>query len=83
MTGRLELARHNDSILTIPLGAFWETTGGNWVFVVDGSTATRRDIKVGRRTVDAVEVLEGLAEGERIITSSYQGFGDYRNLTLN
>ncbi|NKD86257.1 HlyD family efflux transporter periplasmic adaptor subunit [Haematospirillum jordaniae] len=83
ITGRLELAQQNDSILTIPLGAFWETTGGNWVFVVDGSTATRRTIKAGRRTVDAVEVLEGLTEGERIITSSYQGFDNYRNLTLN
>ncbi|WP_086993387.1 efflux RND transporter periplasmic adaptor subunit [Rhizobium sullae] len=83
ITGRLDLAQRETDVLTIPLGAFWETTGGNWIFVVNGSTAERRNIQVGRRTVESVEIVGGLKEGDRVITSSYQGFGDYQSLSIN
>lgn len=64
--------------LLLPLGGFIQNTGGNWVFVVDGNGeyATRRDVRVGRRNSRFLEVFEGLEEGERVITSSYNQMED-------
>lgn len=70
--------------LLVPRGAFFQSTGGNKVFVVskDGSTATLRDIKIGRQNPRYYEILEGLTAGERIITSSYKNFGNANRLVL-
>ena len=71
--------------LLIPNGAFFNDTGGNWVFVVDksGDSATRRAIQLGRRNSDFIEVLGGLKPGERVITSSYSGLTDKTHLTFS
>jgi HlyD family secretion protein len=68
----------------LPSGAFFNDTGGNWVFVVDrgGKTATKRQIQVGRRNADFFEVLSGLQPGERVIISSYSGLLDKDHLSL-
>ncbi len=73
----LQLGQPVEAVL-IPRGAFYQKTGGKWVFVVspDGSKATRRDIKIGRQNPQYYEVVEGLVPGEKVITSSYDGFGD-------
>jgi HlyD family secretion protein len=57
------------------VGAFLERTGGNWIFVVspDGRSAERREMKVGRRTAEQLEIQGGLAAGDRVITSDYTG----------
>ncbi len=70
--------------LLIPSGAFYNETGGNWVFVAtpDGSAAVKREVRLGRRNADYVEVLEGLEPGERVITSPYTGFADKDRLDL-
>jgi HlyD family secretion protein len=69
----------------IPNGAFFNDTGGNWVFVVDrgGNSATKRPIQVGRRNADSIEVLGGLEPGDRVITSSYSGLVDKDHLTFS
>lgn len=69
----------------IPNGAFFNDTGGNWVFVVDksGNGATKRQVRLGRRNNDFIEVLDGLAPGERVITSSYSGLVDKDRLTFD
>jgi HlyD family secretion protein len=70
--GRLQLS--DDSAARIlPVGPFLDRTGGDWVFVMtaDGTAAERRRIKVGRRTVEQLEILGGLAVGEQVITSDY------------
>ena len=71
--------------LLIPNGAFFNDTGGNWLFVVDksGNGATRRQIQLGRRNADFIEVLGGLSPGERVITSSYSGLVDKDHLTFS
>ena len=71
--------------LLIPNGAFFNDTGGNWVFVVDrsGNGATKRQVQLGRRNADFIEVLGGLQPGERVITSSYSGLTDKSHLTLS
>ncbi len=68
----------------IPNGAFYNETGGNWVFVVapDGRSAVRRTVRLGRRNSEQIEVLEGLDTGERVITSPYTGFAERDRLTL-
>lgn len=68
----------------IPNGAFYNETGGNWVFVVaqDGGSAVKRQVRLGRRNPESIEVLDGLDPGERVITSPYTGFADKDRLDL-
>jgi HlyD family secretion protein len=70
--------------LQLARGAFYQSTGGSWAYVLDksGELAVRRDISLGRMNPDMFEVLEGLKEGDRVITSSYDGFGDVDELVL-
>jgi HlyD family secretion protein len=70
--------------LLIPNGAFYNETGGAWVFVVtpDGSEAVKRQVRLGRRNADHIEVLEGLEPGEKVLTSPYTGFADKDRLDL-
>ena len=70
--------------LLIPNGAFYNDTGGNWVFVVapDGGSAVKRQVRLGRRNSEFIEVLDGLDPGERVITSPYTGFAERDRLDL-
>lgn len=80
---RIELGQSSEELL-LPVGGFYKDTGGNWVFVLDGSgQAVRRDIKLGRKNTENYEVLEGLEPGDRVITSSYENFGNNEVLILN
>ena len=74
LQGKLALGADRTATI-LPAGAFLERTGGDWVFVVakDGQSALRRTIKIGRRNDEQVEVLSGLAAGERAIISDYTG----------
>jgi len=69
----------------IPAGAFYNDTGGAWLFVVapDGRSAVRRQVRLGRRNNDVIEVLDGLSPGERVITSPYTGFAERDRLSLS
>ena len=80
---RLELGDISEGIL-LPRGGFFQTTGGNWIYILDesGSTATKTRIRIGRQNIDVFEVLEGLLPGDRIITSGYENYGDMERLVL-
>jgi len=79
---RLEMSEPAEALL-LPMGGFFQATGGNWVYVLDGSgEAVRRDIRVGRRNPQFLEVVEGLSPGDRVVTSSYDTFGDADRLVL-
>jgi HlyD family secretion protein len=69
----------------IPNGAFYNESGGAYVFVVapDGNSAVKRQVRLGRRNPDFIEVLDGLDAGERVITSPYTGFADKDRLDLS
>lgn len=73
MEVRLEVGAATKGLVTAN-GPFFEETGGNWVFVLppSGNVAQRRAVRFGRRNPEQVEVLSGLAEGERIISSGYE-----------
>lgn len=79
----LELGKPTQTVL-IPKGTFFQTTGGNWIFVLDksGNTAYRRNIRIGRQNPQYYEVEEGLEPGERVITSGYEAFKDNEVLKL-
>ena len=81
---RLTLGDNADAIL-IPNGAFYQETGGNWVFVVapDGSEAIKRPVRLGRRNTEFIEVLDGLEPGEKVITSPYTSYTGMDRLNLN
>lgn len=81
---RIELGQSSEELL-LPVGGFYKDTGGNWVFVVDesGKKAVKRDIRLGRKNTENFEVLDGLDPGEKVITSSYDNFGDNEVLVLN
>lgn len=70
--GRLQLGGDSPARL-LAVGPFLERTGGDWVFVLskDGESAQRRQIKVGRRTTEQLEILSGLALGDQVVTSDY------------
>ncbi|MBO5044012.1 MAG: efflux RND transporter periplasmic adaptor subunit [Alistipes sp.] len=79
----LQLGQSSDALL-IPRGAFYQTTGGAWVYVLDasGERAYRRMIRIGRQNPQYYEVVEGLQAGERVITSGYENFGTNEVLIL-
>lgn len=81
--GRLRLGGDTDAVL-LRNGPFIERTGGDWVFVLsaDGNVAERRRIRIGRRSIEQLEVLSGLAPGERVITSDYTGLQQVDRLIL-
>ena len=70
--------------LQVPRGGFYQKTGGRWIYVLDpaGETAVRRPIRLGRQNSQFFEVLEGLEEGEQVITSMYDNFGDMEQLVF-
>lgn len=74
---RLQLGKPAQAIL-LPTGGFFSDTGGNWVYVLNesGNKAEKRSISLGRKNPQYFEVLTGLSEGERVITSSYSSFGE-------
>ena len=79
----LALSDETTAIL-VPKGGFFQQTGGNWIFKVsaDGKTAYRQDIQLGRASTDYYEVLSGLKPGDKVITSSYENYGNMQELVI-
>ena len=80
---RIELNEPSNETL-LPVGSFYKDTGGSWIYVVkNGTTAVRRDIKLGRKSgAEYFMVLEGLQPGEQVITSSYGEFNNVDTLDV-
>ena len=70
--------------IQLPQGGFYQTTGGQWIFVVDqsGQFAVKRNIKIGRKNPQYYEVIDGLAPGEQVIVSDYTVFGNNDKVEL-
>lgn len=79
----LALSEEKQAIL-LPKGGFYQQTGGNWIFKVsdDGNTAYKVDIQLGLQNPDYYEVLSGLKPGDKVVTSSYENYGDMQELVL-
>jgi HlyD family secretion protein len=79
---KLILSEKNKT-LVVSKGSFNQETAGKWIFVVKGNKAERRNIKLGRENPSYYEVLEGLKEGESVITSSYADYKDIEELSIS
>jgi len=79
----LQLGQSEEAVI-IPRGSFYQSTGGKWIFVVSpkGDKAVKREIRIGRQNPKYYEVIEGLEPGEKVITSSYENFGDSETLVF-
>ncbi len=79
----LSLSDETQAIM-IPRGGFYQQTGGNWIFKVsaDGTKAYRTDIQISRQNPEYYEVVSGLQPGEKVITSSYENYGNMQELIL-
>jgi HlyD family secretion protein len=79
----LELGQPKESVL-VPIGGFFQETGGQWIFVLDPTEkfANKRKISIGRKNPKYYEVLEGLQPGEKVIISGYETFGKNEKLIL-
>lgn len=80
---KLQLGASNDALL-LPKGGFFQSTGGQWVFVVgtNENEAVKRNIRIGKQNSRYYEVLEGLEPGEQVITSNYDSFGTAERIVL-
>lgn len=79
---RLQLSEDLEAVM-LPRGPFFQDTGGQWVYAVDADgKAVKRDVKLGRQNPDMYEVLEGLAPGDRVVTSRYAAFNNADELLI-
>ncbi|MGD2087540.1 MAG: HlyD family efflux transporter periplasmic adaptor subunit [Candidatus Aminicenantes bacterium] len=80
---KLQLSEASVAVL-LPRGGFYQSTGGNWAYVLDesGDFAIKKTTRIGRQNPKFFEVLEGLNPGEKVITSSYENFNDMERLIL-
>jgi HlyD family secretion protein len=79
----LQLGQPKVSVM-VPIGGFFQETGGQWIFVLDPSEefAIKRNISIGRKNPKYYEVLQGLNPGEKVIVSGYETFGKNEKLIL-
>ncbi len=80
---RLALSDERKALL-LAKGGFYQQSGGNWIFKVNenGSIAYKVDIQLGSQNPDYYEVLQGLQPGDKVITSSYENYGNIQELVL-
>ena len=80
---RLELSDYRETLL-LPMGGFYHTTGGKWIFALDavGRLAVRRPIIVGGQNPKFLEILDGLKPGEEVVTSSYENYVEFDRLII-
>ena len=80
---KLSLSEETQALL-LPKGGFYQQTGGNWIYKLNsnGKSAYRVDIQLGRQNPDYYEVLSGLEPGDKVVTSSYENYGDMQELIL-
>ncbi|MGE5352735.1 MAG: efflux RND transporter periplasmic adaptor subunit, partial [Acidobacteriota bacterium] len=80
---KLKLSERTRALL-LPRGGFYQKTGGQWVYVLNtsGQSAIKRNVSLGRQNPEYYEIISGLKAGERVITSSYENFGDVEKLII-
>ncbi len=61
----------------------WLDAGGTTAFVLDGDAkAVRRAIVTARRNPDQVEIVSGLAPGDRIVTTALTAYAPFQTLLI-
>lgn len=80
---RLALSEEKRAVM-IPKGGFFQQTGGSWIFKIneDGTRAYKTEITLGSQNTENYEVLGGLQPGDKVITNSYENYGEVQELIL-
>jgi HlyD family secretion protein len=71
------------NVLMVERGPFLEQGGGNSAYVMDGGSAVKRAIRTGASSLNAVEILAGAKEGDRIVVSGADAFGDSQKVRIS
>lgn len=80
---RISLSAESIALL-VPKGAFFQSSGGKWMYVIDANDeAVQRQVELGRQNTQYIEVLSGLSAGERVITSSYETFKEHQHIKIS
>ena len=82
LSARIVLDTRED-VLMVERGPFLEQDGGRFAWVVEGSSAVRRPIQAGASSLNAVEIVSGLQEGERIVVSGTDQFDNADRVRLS
>ena len=77
------LLDRRDNVLTVQRGSFVDESAGRYAYVVNDGMADRRDIRVGASSIDKVEILDGLKEGDKIVVSGADTFGDAKHVAIS
>jgi HlyD family secretion protein len=72
-----------DNVLTVQRGSFVDESGGNYAYVVHGGIAEKKPIRVGASSIDKVEILDGLKEGDKIVISGTDNFKDAAKVAIS
>ena len=78
---QIELGQPEDA-LVMPRGNFYQATGGQWIYKVNGDKAIRVPLTIGRQNPQQYEVTEGLQGGDLVIVTGYDNFGEAEELIL-
>jgi HlyD family secretion protein len=77
------LMDRRDNVLTVARGSFVDESGGRYAYVVHDGIAEKREIRVGTSSIDKVEILDGLKEGDRIVISGTDSFNGAARVVIS
>ena len=82
LSARIVLDTRKD-VLMVERGPFVEQEGGRFAWVVEGRSAVRRPVQTGVSSLGYVEIVSGAKEGDRIVVSGSDQFGDAERVAVN
>ena len=77
------LFEEKPDVVMVARGPFIEDQGGRFAYVMDGDIAVRRPITLGATSVSAVEIIEGVQPGERLVIAGTDNFQDAERVSVN
>ncbi len=77
------LLDHRENVLTVQRGSFVDESGGSYAYVVRDGIATKTPIRVGESSIDKVEILDGLKEGDSIVISGTDNFKGAQRVVIS
>ncbi|MEW9624308.1 efflux RND transporter periplasmic adaptor subunit [Rhodanobacter geophilus] len=77
------LLDQRSNVLTVQRGSFVDESGGSYAYVVKDGIATKTPIRVGVSSIDKVEILQGLKEGDRIVISGTDSFKGAQRVAIS
>jgi len=77
------LLDRRDNVLTLRRGSFVDESGGAYAYVLQDGLAVKRPLRVGARSIDKVEILDGLKVGDEVVISGAEAFQGAPQVAVN